>query len=64
MLVDGLVIFFDGIPFVYSNNDTFSTVMGDSGNLGILLGNSFGGINHKMTTTSARSTAVTARIIL
>ena len=46
MLVDGLVIFLNGIPFVYSYNDTFSSVMGDSRDLCILLGNSLGSIDH------------------
>ena len=46
MFLHRVVILFDGIPFVNRNNDTFSPVMCNSGNLGILLGYSFGGINN------------------
>ena len=38
MFLHRVVILFDGIPFVNRNNDTFSSVMCNSGNLGILLG--------------------------
>ena len=38
MFLHRVVVLFDGIPFVNRNNDTFSSVMCNSGNLGILLG--------------------------
>ena len=38
--------------------------MGDTGDLCVLLGDSLNGIDDHLRTTSARSTAVTVRIIL
>lgn len=46
MLVNGLIIFLNGIPFIYSYNNTFSSVMSDSRDLSILLGNALGSIDH------------------
>ena len=47
ILVDRLVILLDGIPFIHCNDDTFSSVMGDTGNLGILLGHALCCINQQ-----------------
>ena len=46
MLVNGLVIFLDGIPFIHRNDHAFTLLMGNSGDLGILLGNALGSVNH------------------
>ena len=39
MLVDGLVIFLNGIPFIYGNDNTLSSFVGNTCNLGILFCN-------------------------
>ena len=41
MLINRLVILFNGIPFIHRNNHAFSTLMCNTGNLGILLRNTF-----------------------
>ena len=46
MLVDGLIILLNGIPFIYSHNDTLASVVSDSCDLGILFCNSLGSIDH------------------
>ena len=46
MLVNGLVILFDRIPFIYCNNNPLTTVMGDPCDLRILLCHAFCRINH------------------
>ena len=48
IFVYGLVRFLDGIPFIYGYNDSLASLMGDSGNLGILLRDAFRGVyDHK-----------------
>ena len=42
----GLIVLFNGIPFIYNDDDTFSTLMCDSCDLGILLSYSFCRIDH------------------
>ena len=46
MLVDSLVVLLNGIPFIYRYNDTLTSVMCDTCNLGILLCNSLRSIDH------------------
>ena len=46
MAVDGLIIFFNRIPFIDCDDDSLSTVMCDSCDLGILLGHALSSINH------------------
>ena len=46
MLIDGLIIFFHGIPLIYRNDNSFAPLMGNPCNLGILFGNAFGSVNH------------------
>ena len=46
MLVNGLIIFLDGIPFIHRNDHAFTLLMGNSGDLGILLGNALGSVDH------------------
>ena len=46
MAVDGLIIFFNCIPFIDCDDDSLSTVLCDSRNLGILLGHALGSIDH------------------
>ena len=46
MLVNGLIIFLDGIPFIHRNDHAFTLLMGNSGDFGILLGNSLRSIDH------------------
>ena len=46
MAVDGLIIFFDRIPFVHGNDNSLSTVMCDPCDLGILLGHALSSIDH------------------
>ena len=43
--VDRFIILFNGVPFIYRDNHTFAPFMGNSCNLGILLGNAFLGID-------------------
>ena len=47
MLVHGFVIFFNGVPFIDGNDNPFPPVMGNPGNLGILLRHPFRGVNHQ-----------------
>ena len=44
-LIDGLVIFFHRIPFVHGDNDGLAPLMGDPGNLRILLADAIHGID-------------------
>ena len=46
MFLHGLVIFLDGIPFVYSYYYTLTAVMCNTCDLGILLSDSLGGVDH------------------
>ena len=39
-LLHGMVVLFNKIPFIYSDNDRFASLMGDAGDLGILFGHS------------------------
>ena len=47
IFIHGLIIFFDGIPFVYSNNSRFPSFVGNTGNLCILIGDAFVGVNNQ-----------------
>jgi hypothetical protein len=49
MAVDGLIIFFNRIPFIDCDDDSLSTVMCDSRDLGILLGHALGSVDHNNT---------------
>ena len=46
MFVDGFIILFNCIPFIDSNDNTLAALMCDSGDLCILLGYTFGCIDH------------------
>ena len=46
MAVDGLIIFFNCIPFIDCDDDSLSTVMCDPCDLGILLGHALSSIDH------------------
>ena len=46
MFINGLVIFLNSIPLVYCNDHTLAPLMGNSGDFGILLGNSLRSIDH------------------
>ena len=45
MFINRLIILFDGIPFIHSNDNTLAFFMGDSCNFGILLCHTLRGIN-------------------
>ena len=45
--LDGMIVFFDKIPFIYSYDNCFSAFMCDSRDLGILIGNTVLSINDK-----------------
>ena len=46
MLVNGLIVFFNGVPFIHCYNNSLTPFMGNSCNLGVLFRHSFGGVNH------------------